>query len=74
MLFTDVADSTMTIAATQVKHRLIRRHKVFSTCHSSNVYKAAMNVDVVFQFIQHLTCELCTFFHSFVCSVFLIIL
>ena len=29
MLFTDVADSTMTIAATQVKHHLIRRHKVF---------------------------------------------
>ena len=51
MLFMDLADLTTTIVATQVKHCLIRRYKSLCfLCHNLDVYKAAMNVDIIFQF------------------------
>ena len=73
MPFTDVADSTTPIAATQVTHRLMRRHKVFPLVIVQTFIKLPWTLT---SFLICAAFNLWTlhFFRNLACSVFLITL
>ena len=74
MSFTDEADSATTIAATQIKHCLICRHKGFPFAKILTYIKMPRTWPPFFQFVLHLTGELCTFFLKFCVQCILIML
>ena len=61
MPFTDVADSATTIAATQVKQRVIYRHKDFPMVTIETFIKMSRKWSPFCQSELHLTGKLCTF-------------
>ena len=62
MPFTDVADSATTIAATQIKHCLIYRHKDFPMVTILTFNMMRRKWSAFSQFELHLTGKLCTIF------------